>query len=56
MKKLLALVSKLWYVRAERRLTKQIEKLTNGHIAGESARTLARSWLTRRLNKLKGEN
>ena len=51
MKKLLVLLAKFWYARAERRLAKQIEEMTHGHIAGESAKALARNWLTRRLQK-----
>jgi hypothetical protein len=52
MKTILKLVTKFWYVRAARRLAKDIEVLTQGQVAGERARQLARTWLVRNLDKL----
>lgn len=54
MRRLLAWVAKLWYIRAERRVARKIEQLTNGEVAGESARALARTWLTKSLSRHKG--
>lgn len=54
MKTTLAWIAKLWYIFAEQRLARKIEQLTNGKIAGESARTLARTWLIKRLQRHRG--